>query len=56
MEEENLQKTVLRIGFTLIRRRGTREDIMVMLQRMMNHPRKELDMKVKIIQGRMNMF
>ena len=40
-----------------IRKRETKEHIMLMLQRMMNHPRKELDyMKVKILQARMNMF
>ena len=45
MKEDTLQKTVLRTRVTLIRRRGTREDIMLMLQRMMNSPRKEPDMK-----------
>ena len=39
-----------------IRRRETREDIMLMLQRMMNHPRRDPNMKVKILQARMNMF
>ena len=34
----------------------TKEDIMLMLQRMMNHPRRDPDMKVKILQVRMNMF
>ena len=33
-----------------------KEDIMLMLQRMMNHLERDLDMKVKIIQARMNMF
>ena len=56
MKEDTLQKAVLRTRFTLIRRRGIREDIMLMLQRMMSHPRKEPDMKVKILQARMNMF
>ena len=37
-------------------KRSKKEDIMLMLQRMMNHPRKEPDMKVKILQARMNMF
>ena len=41
---------------TLIRRRGTKEYIMLMLQRMMNHPRRDPDMKVNILQARMNMF
>ena len=39
-----------------ISKRATKEDIMLMLQRMMNHPRKEPDIKVKILQVRMNMF
>ena len=33
-----------------------KEDIMLMLQRMMNHPERDRDMKVKILQVRMNMF
>ena len=33
-----------------------KEDIMLMLQRMMNHPERDPDMKVKILQVRMNMF
>ena len=33
-----------------------KEDIMLMLQRMANHPKRDLDMKVKILQARMNMF
>ena len=33
-----------------------KEDIMLMLQRMMNHPKRVRDMKVKILQERMNMF
>ena len=33
-----------------------KEDIMLMLQRMMNHPERGPDMKVKILQARMNMF
>ena len=55
-EKDTLQKTVLITRTTLIRRRGTKEDIMLMLQRMMNHPRKDPDMKVKILQVRMNMI
>ena len=35
---------------------GAKEDIMLMLQRMMNHPERDPDMKVKILQARMNMF
>ena len=33
-----------------------KEDIMFMLQRMMNHPERDPDMKVNILQARMNMF
>ena len=33
-----------------------KEDIMIMLQRMMNHPERDPDMKEKILQARMNMF
>ena len=33
-----------------------KEDIMLMLQRMMNHPERDPYMKVKILQVRMNMF
>ena len=33
-----------------------KEDIMLMLQRMMNHPERDPDMKVKILQARMNIF
>ena len=56
MKEETLKKTNLRTRATLIRRRETREDIMLMLQRMMNLPRKKPDMKVKILPVKMNMF
>ena len=56
MKYDTFQKTALRIRATLIRKRGTKEDIMLMLQRMMNHPRRDLDMKVNILQARMNMF
>ena len=33
-----------------------KEDIMLMLQRMMNHPERDPDMKVNILQAKMNMF
>ena len=56
MKEDTLQKTSLRTRATLIRRKETKEDIMLMLQRMMNHPERDPDMKVKILQARMNMF
>ena len=56
IKDDTFQKTVLRKRFILIRRRETKEDIMLMLQRMMNQPRKEPDMKVKILPVKMNMF
>ena len=33
-----------------------KEDIMLMLQRMMNHPERDPTMKMKILQVRVNMF
>ena len=33
-----------------------KEDTMLMLQRMMNHPERDPDMKVKILQAKTNMF
>ena len=33
-----------------------KEDIMLILQRMMNHPERDPDMKVKILQAKINMF
>ena len=33
-----------------------KEDIMLMLQRMLNHPERDPDMKENILQARMNMF
>ena len=38
------------------KRKGKKEDIMLMRQRMMNHPGRDPDMKVKTLQARMNMF
>ena len=38
MKEDTLQNTALRTRATLIRIRGTKEDIMLMMQRMMNLP------------------
>ena len=54
MKQDIMQGIVLRNQSQQIR--ATKEDIMLMLQRMMNHPRKDPDMKVKILQVRMNMF
>ena len=46
----------LETKMSLTRRRETREDIMLMLQRMMNLPQREPDMKVKTLQVMKNMF
>ena len=56
MKKDTLLEIVLRTKVSLTRRREARKDIMIMLQRMMNHPRRDPDMKVKILQLRMNMF
>ena len=56
MKRDTLQKTVLRTRFTLMKRRETKEDIMLMLQRMMNLPQREPNMKVKTLQVTKNMF
>ena len=56
MKKDTLLEIVLRTKVALTRRRDTRKDSMLMLQRMMNHPRRDPDMKVKILQARMNMF
>ena len=46
----------LKIKVALTRRRETREDIMLMLQKMMNLPRRETDKSVMILQVMKNMF
>ena len=56
MKEDTLQNTVLETRLTLIRRRETREDIMLMLQKMMNPPERESSKKVMILQVMKNMF
>ena len=56
MKNDTLIEIVLRKKVALTRRREAREDIMLMLQRVMNLHRREPDMKVKILQVRMNMF
>ena len=56
MKKDTFLEIVLRTKVALTRRRKVREDIMLMLQRMMNLHRREPDMKVKILQARMNMF
>ena len=56
MKDDTLQKTVLETRLNLIRRREPREDIMLMLQRMMNLRKREPDMKVKTLPLMKNMF
>ena len=56
MKKDTLLEIVLRKKVVLIRIREAKEDIMLMLQRMMNHPRRDQDMKVNILQAKMNMF
>ena len=46
MKEDTLPKTVLETKLTPIIRREIRKDIMLMLQRMMNLPKRESDKKV----------
>ena len=55
MRKDTMLKNVLETKMSLTRRRETREDIMLMLQRMMNLPQRELDMKVKTLQVMKNM-
>ena len=50
MKEDTLPKTVLETILNPIRRRETREDITIMLQRMMNLPQRESNKKVMILQ------
>ena len=55
-ERGHFSKYCPRKKIALTRRRETREDIMLMLQRMMNLPKRELNKKVMIIQVKKNMF
>ena len=48
MREDTIPESVLETKMALTRRRETREDIMLMLQRMMNLPQRESDKKVMI--------
>ena len=56
MKEDTSQKNVLETKLSLTIRRETREDIMLMLHRMMNLQQREPNMKVKILQVMKNMF
>ena len=56
MKNDTLLEIVLRTKLALTRRMETKEDIMLILQRMMNLHRGKPNMKVKILQARMNKF
>ena len=53
--KDTMLDNVLETKMSLTRIRETREDIMLMLQRMMNLPQRESDMKVMIPQVMKNM-
>ena len=55
MRKDTYPNTVLTKG-TLTRKKETREDIMLMPQRMMNLPQRETDKIVMILQVMKNMF
>ena len=55
MKEDSLLEIVLETKVALTKIRETREDIMLMLQRMMNLRRREPDMKLKTLQVMKNM-
>ena len=54
--EDTLPKSVLVTKVALTRRRETKEDIMLTLQRMMQFPERESKKKVKTLQVMKNMF
>ena len=56
MKDNTLPNIVLETKITLIRRREIREDIMLMMQKMMNLPQGESSNKVMILQVMKNMF
>ena len=56
MKKDTLPEIVLRKKVALTRRSEVTEHIMLMLQRMVNHLERDPDMKVRILQARMNMF
>ena len=49
LSEENELDTYMSIEVPVSEGDEAKEDIMLMLQRMMNHPERDLDMKVKIL-------
>ena len=56
MKHDTFPNIVLETKIALTRIRETKEDIMLMLQRMINLPQREPDMKVKTLQVMNNMF
>ena len=56
LSEENELDTYMSMEVPVSEGNEAKEDIMLMLQRMMNHPERDTDMKVNILQARMNMF
>ena len=56
MRKDTSPDSVPETKVALTRNRETREDIMLMLQRMMNLPQRELDKIVMILQVMKNMF
>ena len=56
MKEDTMLEIVLRTKISPSRRKGTKEDIMLMLQKMMNLPQRETSKKVMILQVMKNMF
>ena len=56
MTEDTMLDIVLGIEISLTIRREIREDIMLMLHRMMNLPQRESNKKVMILQVMKNMF
>ena len=56
MKNNTLLQIFLRTKVALTRRRETKEDIMLMLQRMMNLPQRETDKTVMILQVMKNIF
>ena len=56
MKDDTLLEIFLETKLALTRRRETKEDIMLMLQRMMNLPQRETYKSVMILQVMKNMF
>ena len=56
MKEDTLLEILLKTKVALTRRRTTKEDIMLTLQRMRNLPGREPEKKVKILQAMKSMF